>query len=129
MFDSGGHTTRFYIDVLYGVLFFSAFVSLVYDMKPVVAGFTGGLVAGYFLHVWGKMETYEAKVEETVSAEAERQVSTEVDEQVGDVRKRVEGGVEEHVQEKVEERVEERVEEFVDKKVEERVDEIRDGGA
>jgi len=148
MFESlRGRRTQLYIDVLYGVLFLTAFAYLAYDMTPVVAGFVGGLVVGYFLHVWEKMVTYERILQERVSAEAERQVSTQVDEQVGDVEARVEEhvgetvpgrveeevgarvdehveeGVEDRVQEKVEKSVEEHVEEFVDEKVEERVDE------
>jgi hypothetical protein len=148
MFDNlRGRRTQFYIDVLYGVLFLAAFAYLVYSMTPAVAGFAGGLVVGYFLHVWEKMVTYERILQESVSAEAERQVSSEVDEQVGDrieervgeeveqkAERRVEEKVEEHVeedvkdrvQEKVDERVQEHVEEFVDERVEERVGEIRD---
>lgn len=104
-----GRRTQFYIDVLYGVLFFVSVVYLIYEMTPLAAGFVGGIVIGYFLHVWEKMVTYEQILEERVSAEAERQVSTEVDEQVGDMDERIEervGEVESRVGE-VEEEVEE----------------------
>jgi len=37
-------------------------------MSPASAGFAGGLVVGYFLHVWEKMVTYERMLEERVSA-------------------------------------------------------------
>ena len=83
MFESlQGRQTQFYIDVLYGVLFLLSFAYLaLVEMTPLAAGFTGGLVVGYFLHVWEKMVTYERILKERVSVEAERQVSTEVDEQ------------------------------------------------
>jgi len=86
-----GRRTQFYIDVLYGVFFAVSFAYLTFvEMTPTAMGFTGGLVIGYFLHVWAKMVTYERLLEERVSEEAEKQVSTEVDEQVGDVGERIE---------------------------------------
>jgi len=117
MFESlRGRRTQFYIDVLYGVLFFVSVVYLIYEMTPLAAGFVGGIVIGYFLHVWEKMVTYEQILQERVSAEAQRQVSTEVDEQVEDVDARIEdlvGEVEKLVQD-VEEEVEEGVGEIQD---------------
>lgn len=98
--------TQFYIDLLYGALFFASFVYLaLVGMTAAATGFVGGLVVGYFLHVWEKMVTYE-RMEERVSAEAGKQVSTEVDEQVGDIETEVEekvGDVEERIDERVDE--------------------------
>ena len=112
-----GRRTQFYIDVLYGVLFLASFAYIAFvEMSPASAGFAGGLVVGYFLHVWEKMVTYERILEERVSAEAERQVSTEVDEQVGDI--------ETEVEERVESEVESRVEDV--KEIDDRVEEIRE---
>ena len=54
-----GRRTQFYIDVLYGVLFLASFAYIAFvEMSPASAGFAGGLVVGYFLHVWEKMVTY-----------------------------------------------------------------------
>jgi len=131
MFESlRGRRTQFYIDVLYGVMFLASFAYLgLVEMTPAAAGFAGGLVIGYFLHVWEKMVTYERILEERVSAEAERQVSTEVDEQVGDIETEVEERVGEEVgdvDERIEERVSEKVDDGVDERIEERVEEIRE---
>ncbi|MDZ7687960.1 MAG: hypothetical protein U5J64_04410 [Halobacteriales archaeon] len=94
------------------MLFLASFAYIAFvRMSPASAGFAGGLVVGYFLHVWEKLVTYERMLEERISAEAERQVSTEVDEQVGDIEREVEERVGEGVGD-MDERIEERVEEI-----------------
>lgn len=136
-----GRRTQFAIDLLYGLLFVAGFLYLVLvRFEPLVAAFLGGIVIGYFLHVWEKMSTYERVLQEAVTAEAERQVGAEierevapsveaeVEKQVGqeidrEVGPSVEAEVEEQVGQAVEKEVERQVGERVDEEVERRVSE------
>lgn len=126
-----GRQTQFYIDLVYGIAFSVGFGYLLFlGMDPRVAAFEGGLVLGYFLHVWENMSIYEqileeevageaeeavaAEVEEQVPAEAEQQVSTEVEDQlhdevaaevedqIGDVGERIDREVEAQVSDRME---------------------------
>lgn len=130
-----GRRTQFYIDLTYGLAFIASFGYLVFvAMDPRVATFVGGLIVGYFLHVWEKMVTYERILAEEVSQRAEEQVSTEVDRQVGE---RVEAEVDDQigdVDERIEDEVatevgdvDEKIEEEVTSEVKERVEEEIDG--
>ncbi len=125
-----GRRTQFYIDGLYGVSFIVGIGYLMFiTMEPIVAGFMGGLVLGYFLHVWEKMATYEKILMREVSEEAEKQVESKADETV---EKKVDEKVTEKVDEKANETVEKKVDRELDKKVEEKLEEkveekVRDG--
>jgi len=79
---------------------FLGFVVLVFRHDTRVAAFLGGLVFGYGLNVWGKMEFRDSFLREYVSEETERKVDEKVDKEV--------------VEEKVEEIVDERVDEGED---------------
>lgn len=123
-----GRRTQFYIDGLYGVSFIIGIIYLMLTMNPIVAGFMGGLVLGYFLHVWEKMATYEKILKREVSEEAEKQVESKVDETVDKkvdetVDKKVNEKVDEKADETVKEKAEETVKEKVDKELEEKVEE------
>ncbi len=112
---------QFSIDLLYGILFVVAFGYLVFEFDPRVAAFAGGLVIGYFLHVYEKMSTFERVLREAVRGEAQRRVPREVEKQVGPS---VERAVEAQVQPSVEAEVEARVGESVQAEVESHVSDL-----
>lgn len=112
---------QFSIDLLYGALFVVAFGYLVFEFDPRVAAFAGGLVIGYFLHVYEKMSTFERVLRDAVRGEAQRRVPREVEKQVGPS---VERAVEEQVAPSVEAEVEARLGESVQAEVESRVGDL-----
>lgn len=109
--------TQFAIDLAYGGIFLAGFALLVWSgFDARIAAFLGGIVAGYFLHVWEKMSTYERVLEEAVSLEVQQQVGPSVEAEVQEqVAPEVEREVEQTVEERVEAEVERKVEEELDR--------------
>ncbi|WP_435180234.1 hypothetical protein [Halorussus sp. AFM4] len=126
----GDREVRFYVELLYGLLFVGGFAFLAFEVDPRVAAFEGGLVVGYLLRVWEKMSIYERVLERAVSEEAEEQVATELDERVGErvdteVRQQMDGvsdRIDEEVAAQVDEQVEAEVEQQVDAELDEQVE-------